>query len=35
MTSYQYDETMLADTSPGDIYYLKAFMEYARTPHFE
>ena len=30
-----YDETMIGNTKAGDIYYLKAFMEFAGTPHFE
>ncbi len=30
-----YDETVIAHTKAGDVYYLKAFMEFARTPHFD
>ena len=35
MTPNMYDETVIAHTKAGDIYYLKAFMEFAGTPHFE
>ncbi len=35
MTPNIYDQTVIANTKAGDIYYLKAFMEFAKTPHFE
>jgi len=35
MTPNVYDKTVIAHTKAGDVYYLKAFMEFAGSPHFE
>jgi len=35
MASYVYDEITLRNAQAGDVYYVKAFMEFAGNPHFE
>ena len=35
LSTNHYDETMIGNTKAGETYYLKAFMEFAKTPHFE
>jgi len=35
MTPNVYDKTVIAHTKAGDVYYLKAFMDFGGSPHFK